>query len=56
MREFCEASAVRIFGNSLGDPVADDSEHIEQVDVELTLKGLKLIYDRNRGVRRGRRR
>jgi type III pantothenate kinase len=27
---------------------ADDSEHIEIVDPELTLKGLKLIYDRNR--------
>jgi type III pantothenate kinase len=33
---------------------ADDSEHIDEIDSELTLKGLKIIHDRNRGVRRGR--
>lgn len=33
---------------------ADDSEHIDDVDPELTLKGLKIIYDRNVGVRRSR--
>src|SRR5438094_3349401 len=32
----------------------DDSEHIDEIDPELTLKGLKLIYDRNRVARRGR--
>ncbi|HYC91131.1 MAG TPA: type III pantothenate kinase [Thermoanaerobaculia bacterium] len=32
----------------LASQFADDSEHIEIVDPELTLKGLKLIYDRNR--------
>jgi type III pantothenate kinase len=31
---------------------AEESEHIDEVDTELTLKGLKIIYDRNR-VRRG---
>lgn len=33
----------------------DDSEHIDEIDPELTLKGLKIIYDRNRGTRKGRR-
>ena len=33
---------------------AEDSEHIDEVDPELTLKGLKLIYDRNRTSRRSR--
>ena len=35
----------------LASQFADDSEHIEIVDPELTLKGLKLIYDRNRTPR-----
>lgn len=33
---------------------AEDSEHIDEVNPELTLKGLKIIYDRNRAPRRGR--
>src|SRR5688500_8423244 len=33
---------------------AEDSEHIDDVDPELTLKGLKIIYDRNRTPRRSR--
>jgi type III pantothenate kinase len=33
----------------------NDSEHIDEIDPELTLKGLKIIYDRNRGTRKGRR-
>jgi len=33
---------------------ADESEHIDEVDAELTLKGLKIIYDRNRAPRRSR--
>jgi type III pantothenate kinase len=34
---------------------AEDSEHIDEVDSELTLKGLKIIHDRNRTPRRSRR-
>ncbi|HEX2122297.1 MAG TPA: type III pantothenate kinase [Thermoanaerobaculia bacterium] len=33
---------------------AEESEHIDEVDPELTLKGLKLIFDRNRTARRTR--
>lgn len=33
---------------------ADESEHIDDVDPELTMKGLKLIFDRNRSPRRPR--
>lgn len=31
-----------------------DSEHIDEIDPELTLKGLKIIYDRNRAAKKGR--
>ena len=34
---------------------ADDSEHIDEVDTDLTLRGLKIIHDRNRAPRRARR-
>jgi type III pantothenate kinase len=33
----------------------EDSEHIDEIDPELTLKGLKIIYDRNRGAKKGKR-
>jgi type III pantothenate kinase len=32
--------------------LAEDSQHIQEFDPELTLKGLKLIYDRNRSPRK----
>lgn len=34
---------------------AEDSEYIDEIAAELTLEGLKIIYDRNRAPRRGRR-
>ena len=34
---------------------AEDSEHIDEVDPDLTLRGLKIIYDRNSAPRRARR-
>ena len=40
----------------LASLLADDSEHIDEVDPDLTLRGLKIIYDRNRGAKRGRER
>lgn len=33
---------------------AEDSEHIDDVDTDLTLRGLKIIFDRNRAPRRAR--
>jgi type III pantothenate kinase len=38
----------------LASLLAEESEYIEEVDDDLTLKGLKIIYDRNRTARRGR--
>lgn len=33
---------------------AEDSEYIDEIDSELTLKGLKIIWDRNQTLRKGR--
>lgn len=33
----------------------NESEHIDEIDSQLTLKGLKIIYDRNHAARKGRR-
>jgi type III pantothenate kinase len=39
----------------LASLMAGDSEYIQEVDESLTLRGLKIVYDRNRAPRRGRR-
>jgi type III pantothenate kinase len=54
-REVPELKAVVATGG-LAALLAADSEHIEHVDDNLTLTGLKIIYDRNRVARRSRHR
>jgi type III pantothenate kinase len=51
-----EVSGIKrvIATGGLASLFVDDSEHIDEIDSELTLKGLKIIYDRNRVARRGR--
>jgi type III pantothenate kinase len=35
--------------------IAEDSKHIEEINEMLTLEGLRILFERNRGVRpRGR--
>ena len=52
-REVPDVRAVVATGG-LASLLAPDSEHIEYVDDDLTLKGLKIVYDRNHAPRRGR--
>jgi type III pantothenate kinase len=52
-REVPDVRAVVATGG-LASLLAPDSEHIEYVDDDLTMKGLKIVYDRNRAPRRGR--
>ena len=49
-----EVSGIRrvVATGGLAGLFREESEHIDTVDSELTLKGLKLVYDRNRGPRR----
>jgi type III pantothenate kinase len=45
----------RVVGTgSLASLFEGESRHIDELDLELTLKGLKIVYDRNRAPRRGR--
>src|SRR4051795_5074457 len=52
-REVPDVRAVVATGG-LASLLASESEHIEYVDDDLTLKGLKIVYERNRTPRRGR--
>ena len=54
MRGEVEGLKTIIATGGLAPLLAADSEHIEHVDETLTLRGLKLIWDRNRVARRGR--
>ncbi len=45
----------RVVGTGSLAPLFEaDSQHLDELDLQLTLKGLKLIYERNRTPRRGR--
>ncbi len=54
MREEVEGLKTIVATGGLAQLLAAESEHIEHVDETLTLRGLKIIYDRNRVARRGR--
>lgn len=56
MREEVKGLKKVVATGGLAALMAVDSEHIDEVDAELTLKGLKIIHDRNRGGRAKRRR
>jgi pantothenate kinase type III len=46
------AAEVIVATGGLATLFEEESEHIDEVDSELTLKGLKIIYDRNRAPSR----
>jgi type III pantothenate kinase len=54
MREEVEGLKTIVATGGLAPLLAAESEFIEHVDETLTLRGLKLIYERNRVARRGR--
>jgi len=54
MRAEVEGLKTIIATGGLAPLLAAESEYIEHVDETLTLRGLKIIYDRNRSTKRGR--
>jgi type III pantothenate kinase len=54
MRAEVEGLKTIIATGGLAQLLAAESEYIEHVDETLTMRGLKIIYDRNRTTRRGR--
>jgi type III pantothenate kinase len=54
MREEVEGLKTIVATGGLAPLLAAESEFIEHVDETLTLRGLKIIYERNRVARRGR--
>lgn len=56
MREEIPGLKTVVATGGLAPLLAEDSEHIDTVDLELTLRGLKIIYDRNLPAVKRRRR
>ena len=54
MRAEVEGLKTIIATGGLAQLLAAESEYIEHVDETLTMRGLKIIYDRNRSTKRGR--